>query len=114
VYIENLATMYRLFRSFKRHEGTLMFISDLLAVNFIVPSHEVKINPETTFETMAKYITDTYQSFGGRTVKFRYIDSDGMLREILMSDKVIDYSRLTDTIVIDAFFAAKNPVPNTA
>ncbi len=108
VYIANLATMYRLFSSFKRHDGTLMFISDLLAVNFIVPSHEVKLSSQTTFDSIAKYITDTYASFGGRTVKFRYIDSDGGLREILMADKVLDYIRLTDTIVIDAFFEPKS------
>lgn len=107
VYIANLATMYRLFASFKRHDGTLMFISDLLAVNFIVPSHEVKINADTTFETMADYIKETYKSFEGRTVTFKYIDGDGGLREILLTDKVLDFIRLTDTIVIDGFFEAK-------
>jgi hypothetical protein len=106
-YLANLAEMYRLSQSFKRHDGSLMFISDVLAVNFLVPSHEVKIDTSTTFAKIADYIKETYVSLGGRTIRFRYIDSEGTLRDVPMSDKVIDYNRLTDTIVIDGFYAAQ-------
>ena len=81
-----------------------MFISDLLAVNFLAPSHEIKVTQQTTFDGIASYITDTYKSFAGRQVEFRYINGDGILQGIPMSDKVVDYISLTDTIVVDGFF----------
>lgn len=107
VYLENLSSMYRLFTSFRRSDDSLMFLSDVFAVNFLVPSHEVKIGVNTVFNEIAEYIKETYKSFEGRAIQFKYIDSEGSLRDIPLTDNVINYTKLTDTIIIDAFFEPK-------
>ncbi|PYP88793.1 MAG: hypothetical protein DMF61_06395 [Blastocatellia bacterium AA13] len=104
VYLNNLASIYRLSSSLGRHDGTLMFISDTLAVNFLVPSRDIKISANTTFDEIADYIKKEYVSCGGRVIEFKYVDSEGKLCSIALSHKVIDYTGFTETIIIDAFF----------
>lgn len=104
VYLENLASIYRLFASSRKRDSTLMFLSDVYDMNFLVPSHDFKISVNTIFDEVSDYMKQRFLMFQGRSIQFQYINSEGTLCNIPLSDKIIDYTKLTDTIIIDAFY----------
>jgi len=110
VYLENKSAIYRMYTSFRKHGAALMFLADNYGINFSVPSEDHKISKDTQFSELVDHLKSTYQGFTGKEIQFKYINNEGNINQIPLTDKVSDYLRLTDTIIVDAYSAPQAPM----
>jgi len=114
IYLQNKSLIYKTYMAFRRQGTTLMFLSDVYGVNFSVPSQDHRVSHDTTFQQIAEHLKGMYSAFDGKRITFKYINSEGVLRAIKSTDFVIDYLKITDTIIVDAYYDEQaNPSPQT-